>query len=344
MLMTRSPAFSRWARVALLVTTGLCAGVQAAPVPVQSAPLAKVATYPLREVMADVQARNLTDIRAEVNATVLTWRADAGERVRRGQLLAELDGTDLRLTRDQAQAQLRTASAQLELAQLQLQRAQALAQQGFYSTEALNQANTQVKVLGAQVAAARVQLRLAQRQLDKTQIKAPFDGEIIGRQAQRGAQVSPGTSLFTLSETRAAQLSAQLTPQQARELQRAREAQWVGAGQTIRLSAQQWRLTSSLDTRTRAQTIRATLGAEVAPGSQGRLQWRAPQPHLDAQWLVRRDGRLGVFLVDQGRARFHALAGAQEGQAAPVDLPATTMVVTVGQQRLQDGDAVDAKP
>jgi hypothetical protein len=53
--------------------------------------------------------------------------------------------------------------------------------------------------------------------------------------------------------------------------------------------------------------------------------------------VVRRAGRLGLFVDDAGTARFHALSEAQEGRPARVDLPGSSRVVVSGQLALKDG-------
>jgi hypothetical protein len=102
-----------------------------------------------------------------------------------------------------------------------------------------------------------------------------------------------------------------------------------------------------VDERTRTREARLVFvadGAVADIGAAGRLIWRSRQPILAAQYLVRRDGQLGVFIVQEDQARFIALTQAQEGQPVAVDLPPTTMLVVEGRQRLQDGDLIQVAP
>jgi hypothetical protein len=64
---------------------------------------------------------------------------------------------------------------------------------------------------------------------------------------------------------------------------------------------------------------------------------------LPANLISRRDGILGVFLLDDGKARLEPLPDAQEGRPARVNLPAGTQVITMGRERLQDGVAVSVQ-
>ena len=52
---------------------------------------------------------------------------------------------------------------------------------------------------------------------------------------------------------------------------------------------------------------------------------------------------LGVFVVDSGTASFEPFPDAQEGRPALVNLPATTEVITLGRERLQDGATLNVQ-
>jgi hypothetical protein len=78
-----------------------------------------------------------------------------------------------------------------------------------------------------------------------------------------------------------------------------------------------------------------------APGSNGVLRWRDPRAFVPADYLVRRNKQLGVFVVNGQNARFVSLADAQEGRPAlAAALPSETRIVTDGRFTLQDGMAV----
>ena len=105
------------------------------------------------------------------------------------------------------------------------------------------------------------------------------------------------------------------------------------------------RLPPVVDSRTRTRQARLEFtGAQAPAGSAGRLRWEAEVAYLPPSLLVRRAGGLGVFLIEDGKARFHPLPGATEGQPARVELPAATQLVLEGRQRLSDGDPVVLAP
>ena len=71
---------------------------------VELQPLKMVIVHPQRDVAATVIARNESKLAAEVAGTVLRWSADTGARVRRGEVLAEIDPADYRLALDRLKA------------------------------------------------------------------------------------------------------------------------------------------------------------------------------------------------------------------------------------------------
>lgn len=307
--------------------------------------------HPEREAPAQVLARNESRLAAETAGTLLRWTVDVGAQVRRGQLLAQLDPRDAELGVQRAQAALAASTARLQLAQGQLQRSRDLVVQGFFSQEALAQRETEVALLHSEISASQAQLATAQRQLGKTSLHAPFAGSVKERLAQSGEVVAPGSVLYVLSETGAQEVSATLSPADVAGLRSARAIHLDSAAGSHALRL--LRVGASVMAPARTQVARLAFErAAAAPpaGSSGTLRWRASQPHLAPELMVRRGADLGLF-VQQGSgatatARFVVLPGAQEGRATP--LPATlsagTRVIVRGQAALQDGQSIESQP
>jgi RND family efflux transporter MFP subunit len=320
----------------------------AAAAAVQVRRLGDIALRPLRDAPAVVLARNESKVAAEVAGRVLRWRRDVGEAVARGEVLAEIDGTDYRLARERAKASLAAAQARQQLAMTQLQRSRELVGQGFQSQEVVNQRETEVQALAAEIASARSQLATAEQQLARTRVVAPFAASVKQRFAQAGEYVAPGTPLYLLIERGGAEVSGAIAPADVASLRSARAWTFEGAGFAVPL--QLARVAPTVSAPARTVEARFTLSAADAavPGSEGRVSWRDERPHLSADWIVRRtvDGRsqLGVFVLDGQRARFVPLPAAQEGRAVAVNLPDATPVVVQGQAALSPGQAVSVAP
>jgi len=351
------PAVRRALRLSVLALALACsmagaqtstgAQVTAATTAVETVRLDAGGVFPVREAPARVQARNVSRLSAEVSGTLQQWTADVGSSVRRGQVLARIDPRDQELGLQRARAALEASQARLKLAQAQLQRARELTAQGFFSSEALAQRETEVALVRAEADANRAQLATVQRQLDKTVLRAPFDADVIERHAQTGEAVAPGGLLYVLAERGAVELDATLDPLDATSLPQARSLQFEAEGQSHPVRLLRIGGTVSEPSRTRTARLAFEAGRDAPPaGTAGQLRWEDGRAHLPPQWLVRRNGRLGVFSVNEaGRqttAQFRALPGAQEGRVVPVpaDWPASMRLVVRGQAALQDGQAV----
>lgn len=349
---------SGWVLAALLTLPGAAAltahadpttppapPTQGAPSPVDVRPLRDMWLHPQRSASAQVVARNEARVAAEVAGVVQRWEADVGTSVRAGQVLARLDPADHELAVQRARAARDAAQARLELLQAQARRAHELHGQGFISADALQMRDTELALQRAELASAQAALASAERALAKTVVRAPFAGTVTQRLAQQGETVAAGTPLFVLVQTGAAELQAQLSPAEVRELGRVRDVRFEADDGATR-AARLLRAVPALAGGTRLQTVRLALqGEPLPPGAAGVLRWQAPLPHVPAELLVRRGSALGVFVVEgegeQARARFVALPEAQEGRpAAAASLAGDACVVVRGQHALHDGQRV----
>jgi len=327
--------------LALLVGLGFAGYGRAqttAPV-VELRPLRAVAIAPWREASASVLARNESRLSAEVAGTLLRWTVDAGATVRRGDVLAQLDPADYQLALTRALAAHDAAQARQVLTQSQLRRAQELVAQGFFSKEALTQRETDVQLAASDLASSRAALASARRQLQKTTLRAPFAASVKQRLAQVGEAVVVGAPLYVLVEAGASEVSAALAVDDVASLRRATQPVFETQGQ--RCPVRLLRLAGTITAPARTQEARLALSASCsAVGAEGRLLWQDSRTHVPAALLVRRAQALGLFVRQDGKARFVPLPGAQEGQSAQVDLPLDTALVVRGQNALQDGQAL----
>jgi RND family efflux transporter MFP subunit len=346
-----APAFAMTRLLLAALALGLCSAstlAQQSPAPaasvhaVRTQPFEQVALRPLREAPASVVPRNEARLAAEVAGRVLRWTADTGATVRRGALLVELDATDHRLARDRSRAAMQASQARLALASQQLQRARELVEQGFFSREALSARETEVQLAQTDLAAQRAQLASAELAVRKTRIVSPFDASVKERLAQAGEFVASGTPLYVLTQIDAAEVSAQVALADVPGVRASERVEFVGAGRAVPLKL--LRVSATVSAPARTVEVRLAPQQPVVIGSAGQLRWSDHRPHLPASLLVRRERRLGVFVVEAGKARFVALPEAQEGRAAAATLPPQALVVVGGHAALQDGQPVTVSP
>jgi len=156
----------------------------------------------IRQFSGVVEAADSSSISFEVSGNVREVRVDVGDRITKGQVLAVLDKRTYNLNVKAAEAEVGRAKVQLADKRNDLDRFQRINKQdpGAVSQAALD--NSQAAVDGAlkQVQFTKSGLKLAQRDLDKTVLRAPFDGVIANRYIDAFNEVARGQKCFDTYE------------------------------------------------------------------------------------------------------------------------------------------------
>lgn len=156
----------------------------------------------------NVQPLEETTLYARASGYVRKWNADIGDKVKEGDVLAEIDTPEIDQQLDEARAQLvRTeaqvaqAKANLVFSKQSLERAQNMVTNGVASQQELDQRRTEAQVGEANVTVAisavdaqRAVIRRLQQQKSFANIVAPFGGTVTQRTIERGALVTAGNS------------------------------------------------------------------------------------------------------------------------------------------------------
>lgn len=323
-------------RFPLLLLLAAVLSAQAQAPAVTTRPFSEVAVYLQREASAQTVALNDSRIAAEIVGRIEAIPVQVGSRIPRGAVVARLDCRDYDLAASRARAALAATRSRLALAEQQLRRARELQQKGFFSAEALASRETEVQVLRAETEQSRTQLGTAERNVGKCIVRAPFAAIVRERLADVGELAAPGTPLVLLLDTGRLEVAAQVQARDARSLEQAKEIFFEGEGGKKPLTL--LRISPAIDPQSRTVEARLRFAkSAAAPGASGRIAWRDGRPHVPADLVVRRGGRLGVFVDEDGVARFRPLPDAQEGRPAPLDLAPGTSLVVVGQRALEDG-------
>jgi membrane fusion protein, multidrug efflux system len=147
-------------------------------------------------IMGSVQPQRRADLQAEVAALVLQVPKENGDSVRRGDLLVRLDQTAIRDSLTAAEAAERAAELALEQGQRQFQRMSTLRQTGVVTAEQLEDAETKRNTEQSDLEAARTRVVTARQQLERTQVRAPFDGIVSERKVSAGDTAQLGKELL----------------------------------------------------------------------------------------------------------------------------------------------------
>ncbi len=313
------------------------AGAQAIPVTTQK--FTNVVVYPQRNAYATVVSLNNSRISAEVTARIVEIPVEVGQVVNKGATLARLDSRDYVLAAERAKAALQAAKSTYEFAGRKLVRARKLVADGFISLQALNERETEISTAAAQVRTAQADLASARRNVRKCLIRAPFKAIIKERFGQVGEIATPGAPLVRVLDASRIEVSARVQPEDGEELRTGKRIMFESRAQPLPLKLR--RIVPALDERERSQEARFRFVKHSAlPGVPGRVVWQSPRPHIPPDLVLRRAGKLGVFVAVAGKAMFVPLAQAQEGRPVAADLAADAAIVIEGRYQLQDGDAV----
>ncbi len=227
----------------------------AAPVPVDVVTVKPEAFEQRVQATGTLLARESVELVSELNRRLVKVRADEGARVKKGQVLFELDAADL-------SAELARLEVQSRLAKVTLERSQKLASEGLSTGQELDTAR-------ANLDAAEAQRRVLNVTLSKTVIRAPFDGTLGLRRVSEGAWVSPATVLATLQDTSTLKLDFTLPERYAGLLAAGSEFKFkiAGSGETYagKVLAQE----PAVDRQTRSIQVRGVVNEQpgLLPGT-----------------------------------------------------------------------------
>src|SRR5579862_1465552 len=139
---------------------------------------------------------------------------EAGDHVKRGQILARLDSAVLEPQVANLQASLDLARAEAELAAAEYHRALAVGKAGALSAEETERRRSNSVTADAKVKVAAAQLAEAQARLARMQVHAPADGTILTRTVEVGQTVTPGGgALFRLAKGDEVELRGEVAEQ-----------------------------------------------------------------------------------------------------------------------------------
>lgn len=186
------------ARIAATGETAKFGGLEFSP-----ADLAQAKRADLRQVVrlnGTIQPFNQSQLRAEVAAVINEISVRRGESVKKGQLLARLDTSDVGARMREKQSNLESARSALKLAEINREKAITLTQRGVKSQTALDEAENAWRNARANVAALEQQLTVARKSVNDTAIYAPIDGLVAERFVNPGERVAVDAKLFTIAD------------------------------------------------------------------------------------------------------------------------------------------------
>lgn len=170
------------------------------------------------EFIGTVRQRHHADLAFEAGGRLVELTVDIGDTIKAGQVLGALDRQPARLRVQQAQASVDGANAQAVEREANYQRQQRLFVAGSVAQNVVEAARSSRQQATAEQSRYQAELALARRELDRSQLTAPFDGRVIARHADRFAQVTPGQVVLEVESGGGQQVVAMLPFEQAQRL------------------------------------------------------------------------------------------------------------------------------
>ena len=152
------------------------------------------------EFAGEVRPRIESRLGFRVGGKVIRRQAELGQRVKAGQVLAELDPQDYRLSVDSAIAQLGSAVINRDLAVADYKRFKELKDQNFISGAELDRRDATLKAAQAQVDQAQAQLASQRNQGNYTRLIADVSGVVTAVEADPGQVVNAGTPIVRIAQ------------------------------------------------------------------------------------------------------------------------------------------------
>lgn len=145
-----------------------------------------------------IQPVDTVAVGTQVSGTISKVYADFNSKVKKGQLLAELDKTILNAQEQQILSSIQQAQSQLTFQQSNYNRQSQLYNAGAISKADLETAQNEFKVAQAGLKSSQSQLQAAQKNLSLANIYSPIDGTVLSRNVSEGQTVASSFNTPTL--------------------------------------------------------------------------------------------------------------------------------------------------
>ena len=321
------------------------------------APLISVMTPALKAVTSNITFSGGIGARYDMpigndgdTGRVVAVYVEAGDHVRRGQILAKLDDSVLIPQVNRLAASLEQARAQAELSQAEYKRALGVAAAGALSAEDIEKRRATAVTDAANVKVAAAQLAESEARLKRTRITAPIDGVVLTRKAEVGQIANPGgEALFRVASGGEVEMRGQLAEQDLAQVKVGDAATVYLTGLPRAFTGRVRLLGAIIDPLTRLGEIRIALTPDPAlrPGAFARgsvIVGKAQRPVVPQTAVLADTAGSYVFIVNgQGKAERRAVRVADTGNDGIVigsGLNGSERVVTTAGGFLRDGEPV----
>ena len=235
------------------------------------------------------------DLSFEASGKIIDINFTEGSSVKKGQLLAKVNDSQL-------QAQLARLEAQMPLAEDRVFRQNALLQRDAVSKEAYEQVKTELATLHADIENVKASIAM-------TELRAPFDGVIGLRQVSTGAYASPTTVIAKLTKITPLKVEFAVPERYARQIRKGTNLTFKIEGKLEEFKAQVYATESSIDPETHTLTVRAiypNYNGLLLPGRYADVSLKQEEISdaiaIPSEAIVPEMGKNKVFVYRSGKA------------------------------------------
>jgi membrane fusion protein (multidrug efflux system) len=221
-------------------------------------------------ITGSIQPERRADLHAEVSAIVMQVLKENGEPVHRGDLLMRLDDTSIRDALTSAEAAARAASQALDQAERQFQRLKTLRASGMASAQQLEDAEIHRNTTQSDKVGADSRVVTARQQLQRTEVRAPFDGVVSERKASVGDTAAIGKELIKVIDPASARFDGYVSADKVSSVKLGQTVSFRinGYGQQDFIGTVK-RIDASADPTTRQVEVLVSFASKVQPSVSG---------------------------------------------------------------------------
>ncbi|BET66251.1 efflux RND transporter periplasmic adaptor subunit [Opitutales bacterium ASA1] len=284
-----------------------------------------------------ILANESIELRSEISGKIVAIGFEEGGRVSKGDLLVKINDSEL-------QAQLRQTLHRIDLARTRVERQEQLLAQGSVAQDAFDSAANEVRVLEAGA-------DLIRAQLEKTEIRAPFSGQIGLRMVSVGGYITPTTPIATLKDIDRLKIDFSVSERHVERLHSGSPITFTVSGSAERFSGEVFAIEPGVDVQTRSVLLRAyatNTGGRLLPGAFASVEVtldEIPDAILvPTNAIIPGLDQRSLFVVEDGRARLRTVeTGVRLDREIQIvsGLAPGEVVVTTGLLQLRNGTPVE---